>query len=74
MSDRSVFTTSKTVTVTQYLKNIKVFLIGGGASGTGAFYAGGGAGYITTATYPNTLSPGQTVTVTIGAGGDATEA
>jgi hypothetical protein len=74
MSDRSIFTKSETVTVTQYLKNIKVFLIGGGASGTGAFYAGGGAGYITTATYPNTLSPGQTVIVTIGAGGAETAA
>lgn len=73
MSDRSVFTTSTTVTVNQYLQNVKVFLIGGGASGTGAFYAGGGAGYIITATYPNTLSPGQTVTVTIGAGGAATD-
>jgi hypothetical protein len=74
MSDRNVFTTSATVTVNQYLQNIKVFLIGGGASGTGAFYAGGGAGYITTATYPGNLSPGQTVTVTIGAGGAATAA
>ena len=74
MSDRNVFTTSTTVTVIHYLENIKVFLIGGGASGTGAFYAGGGAGYITTATYPYNLSPGQTITVTIGDGGAATEA
>lgn len=74
MSDRSVFTTSTTVTVNQYLKNVKVFLIGGGCSGKGSHYGGGGAGYITTATYPYNLSPGHTVTVTIGAGGAATSA
>lgn len=71
MSDRSVFTASTTVTVNQYLQNIKVFLIGGGASGTGSFLGGGGAGYITTATYPGNLSPGHQITVTIGAGGGA---
>ena len=72
--DRRAFTTSGTHTVTQYLQNIRVFLIGGGASGTGAFYAGGGAGYITTGTYPYTLGPGHQITVTIGAGGAATAA
>jgi hypothetical protein len=58
--------------VNQYLQNIRVFLIGGGASGKGSHFGGGGAGYITTATYPGTLSPGQTVSVIIGAGGAAT--
>ena len=72
--DRRAFTTSGTHTVTQYLQNIRVFLIGGGASGTGAFYAGGGAGYITTGTYSGTLGPGHQITVTIGAGGAATAA
>ena len=74
VSDRTIITTSGTYTVTQYLKNVKVFLIGGGASGKGSHYGGGGAGYITTATYPYNLSPGQSVTVTIGAGGAATAA
>jgi hypothetical protein len=67
--DRRAFTTNTTEMVTQYLENIKVFLIGGGGGGAGTWYSGGSAGFITTATYGGTLSPGQTVTVTIGAGG-----
>lgn len=72
--DRRAFTTSGTHTVTQYLQNVRVFLIGGGSSGKGSHYGGGGAGYITTATYPYTLSPGHQITITIGAGGAATAA
>ena len=67
--DRRAFTTNTTEKVTQYLENIKVFLIGGGGGGAGTWYPGGSAGFITTATYGGTLSPDQTVTVTIGAGG-----
>lgn len=74
VTDRTIITTSGTYTVTQYLKNVKVFLIGGGCSGRASHYGGGGAGYITTETYPHNLSPGQSVIVTIGAGGGRREA
>jgi hypothetical protein len=69
-----LFQTSTTYNVTQYLQNVRVFMIGGGASGAGSWYPGGGAGYITTRTYPGNLSPGHQITVTIGAGGAASAA
>lgn len=66
-----IFTSTTTHTVTQYLQNVRVFMIGGGSSGAGSFLGGGGAGYITTATYSSNLSPGHIISVTIGAGGDS---
>lgn len=67
-SGRQVLTSSGTFTVPANVRHIKVFMIGGGASGANAIYgthAGGGGGG-----YPNTValdvSPGQTIGYAVG--------
>ena len=64
-----LFDATQAITLTNYLTNVKVFLIGGGGGGTGTWHNGGGAGDILTATYYGNLVPGQRVSVTIGLGG-----
>jgi hypothetical protein len=68
-----VFTASGTYTVpAKYVANtLKVTAVGGGAGGAGAgtiYGGGGGGGGGLVTSYPQGLSPGDNVTVTVGAG------
>jgi hypothetical protein len=80
----TIFTSSGTFTVPKKITKIDVFCVGGGGSGGGAYgYAnsnnvlfvgqggdGGGGGYTKT-TKNISVTPGQTISVTIGAGANA---
>ena len=64
-SGSRTFTSSGTFTVPTGVTKIKVFCVGGGSAGSST--DGGGGGYTKTSTI--TVSPGQQISVTIGAGG-----
>jgi hypothetical protein len=61
----TVFTSSGTFTVPKGVKSIDVFCVGGGGGGTPHCYSGGGGGYTTT-TKAASVTPGQSIAVTIG--------
>jgi hypothetical protein len=68
-------TSSKNWTVPTNVRSIQAFLVGGGgngATGTKSAYAGGGAGGYTKTTSWISVSPGQSIACTVGAGGGNT--
>lgn len=79
---RYAFTSSTTFTVPAGVKKINVFCVGGGGGGgtgvcmgvnnrTGWYGAGGGGGGYTKTVSNYSVTPGQKIAVTIGAGGSA---
>jgi len=62
-----VFTSSGTFTVPAGVNSIRVCVVGGGGGGGGGHSGGGGSGHVRTGTY--SVSPGQSISITVGAGG-----
>ncbi len=63
-----LFTESMTYNIPKSVNKLKIFMIGGGASGYGSHGGGGGAGYITTSEILQ-IKEGTVITVSIGVGG-----
>jgi hypothetical protein len=63
-----VFTSSGTFTVPAGVNSIRVCVVGGGGGGGGGHSGGGGSGHVRTGTY--SVSPGQSISITVGAGGN----
>jgi hypothetical protein len=63
-----IFTTNTTYTVPVNVASLRIFMIGGGASGYSGHSGAGGAGYIQDIKY-GPVSSGTSISITIGAGG-----
>lgn len=66
------FTSSGTFTVPPGVSQVRVLCVGGGGGGASGHQGGGGSGYVQTGTF--NLSPGQSIPVTVGAGGTGASA
>ena len=71
MSFSKIFTTSTTYVMPVAVSDLRIFMIGGGASGFSSHSGAGGAGYILTVAHGQ-ISSGTTISITIGAGGQRT--
>lgn len=71
MSFNKIFTTSTTYVMPMALPNLRIFMIGGGASGFSSHSGAGGAGYILNVAHGQ-ISAGTSISITIGAGGQRT--
>lgn len=71
MSFSKIFTTSTTYVMTGDVADLRIFMIGGGASGYSSHSGAGGAGYIKTVAH-GSISSGTIISITIGAGGQRT--
>ena len=66
-----IFTASTTYVVPNGMSDLRIFMIGGGASGFSSHSGGGGAGYIKNINH-GSISSGSSISITIGAGGQRT--
>lgn len=62
-----LFTSSGTFTVPSGVSSVRVLVVGGGGGGANGHQGGGGSGYVNVATI--SVTPGEAVPITVGAGG-----
>lgn len=65
--NHQIFTSSGTFTVPGGVTSVRVLCVGGGGGGASGHQGGGGSGYVSANTV--SVTPGQTITVTVGQGG-----
>ena len=78
ISGQQTYTSSGVFTVPSYVRTVQVFLVGGGGGGqkwpnngasSGSEHGSGGGGGGYTRTYSVSVTPGQQISVIVGAGG-----
>lgn len=62
------FTANGTFTVPSGVTQVRVLCVGGGGGGASGHQGGGGSGYVQTGTF--SVTPGQSIAVTVGSGGN----